>query len=125
MMVVHPSDINNYIYDSGSDDGILAWSTYVLQGLLIEYDKLFHIESSPEDKEMLDNLNVFVSLILPDINAGRTPDIEKHAARPPQPGLLFRVPYFIRISSMVFNNSVISKGFVRYFTAPSFSNLSS
>lgn len=38
---------------------------------LNEYDNLFHIESSPKDKEMLDNLNVFMSLILPDINAGK------------------------------------------------------
>lgn len=38
------------------------------------------IESSPKDKEILDNLNVFMSLILPDINAGLTLNIEKYAA---------------------------------------------
>jgi hypothetical protein len=47
---------------------------------LNEYDNLFHIESSPKDKKMVDNLNVFMSLILPDINAGVTPNIEKYAA---------------------------------------------
>jgi hypothetical protein len=45
------------------------------------YDKLFKIESSPEDTELMENMNVFMSLIIPDINAGRTPDIEKLAAK--------------------------------------------
>jgi len=48
---------------------------------LNEYDELFHIENSPEEKETLNTLNFFMSLILPDINAGRTPDIEKNAAK--------------------------------------------
>ncbi len=48
---------------------------------LVEYDKLFHVESSPEEKESMDNLNYFMSLILPDFNAGRVPDIEKLAAK--------------------------------------------
>ncbi len=47
---------------------------------LNEYEKLFHVESSPEEKASMDNLNYFMGLILPDINAGRTPDIEKFAA---------------------------------------------
>ena len=45
------------------------------------YDKLFQIVSSPEEKETLDNLDYFMSLIVPDINAGRIPDIEKNAAK--------------------------------------------
>ena len=48
---------------------------------LNEYDHLFHVESSPEEKESMDNLNYFMSLILPDFNAGRVPDIEKMAAK--------------------------------------------
>jgi hypothetical protein len=48
---------------------------------LNEYDNLFQVDTPPERKEMLDNLNYFMSLILPDINAGRTPDIEKNAAK--------------------------------------------
>lgn len=48
---------------------------------LFEYDKLFDVESSPEEKESLDNLNYFMSLILPDFNAGLEPDIEKLAAK--------------------------------------------
>ena len=30
---------------------------------------------------MMANINAFMSLILPDINAGRVPDIEKNAAK--------------------------------------------
>ncbi|MFA5815758.1 MAG: hypothetical protein WC865_09090 [Bacteroidales bacterium] len=48
---------------------------------LNEYDNLFQVDTPPERKEMLDNLNYFMSLILPDINAGRVPDIEKNAAK--------------------------------------------
>jgi hypothetical protein len=48
---------------------------------LNDYDNLFQVESSPEDKEMMANINAFMSLILPDINAGRVPDIEKNAAK--------------------------------------------
>ena len=45
------------------------------------YDKLFQIESSPEDTEMMAKINAFMSLILPDINAGRVPDIQTLAKR--------------------------------------------
>ena len=48
---------------------------------LNEYDKLFTIEPSAENKEFIDKLNIFTGLVLPDINAGREPDIEKHAAK--------------------------------------------
>ena len=48
---------------------------------LNEYDNLFQVKSSPEDTEMMANINAFMSLILPDINAGRVPDIEKNAAK--------------------------------------------
>ncbi len=47
---------------------------------LNQYDNLFEVDTPPEQKEMLDNLNYFLSLVLPDINAGRVPDIEKYAA---------------------------------------------
>lgn len=46
-----------------------------------KYDHLFHIDTPPKDKEFIDKMNVFMGLILPDINAGRTPDIEKLAAK--------------------------------------------
>ncbi|MEA1878603.1 MAG: hypothetical protein U9N86_17310 [Bacteroidota bacterium] len=47
---------------------------------LNNYDHLFHVDTPPKDQEVLDNLNAFMRMILPDINAGRKPDIEKHAA---------------------------------------------
>lgn len=46
---------------------------------LNDYDHLFHIDTPPKDQEVLDNLNAFMRMILPDINAGRKPDIEKLA----------------------------------------------
>ena len=49
--------------------------------VLNEYDGLFHIESSPEEKEEIAKLNAFMQLILPDINAGRKPDIESMAKK--------------------------------------------
>lgn len=47
---------------------------------LNDYDHLFHIDTPPKDQKVLDNLNAFMRMILPDINAGRKPDIEKLAA---------------------------------------------
>ena len=49
---------------------------------LNEYDHLFQEETSPADQEQIDKLNAFMGLVLPDINAGRQPDIEimAHAA---------------------------------------------
>lgn len=40
------------------------------------YEKLFATESSPEVKEELEKMNLFLRLALPAINAGRKPDIE-------------------------------------------------
>jgi hypothetical protein len=44
---------------------------------LIKYEKLFSKETSPAVKNELEKLNQFISLALPDINAGRIPDIDK------------------------------------------------
>ena len=49
--------------------------------VLNEYEDLFHIESSEETKKAVADLNTFVALVLPDINAGRTPDIEASAKK--------------------------------------------
>lgn len=49
--------------------------------VLNEYEGLFHIESSEQEKEVVDNLNDFIALVLPDINAGRKPDIEAAAGK--------------------------------------------
>jgi hypothetical protein len=48
---------------------------------LDEYDKLFHKESSEEVKRELDKVNAFMAMVLPDINAGRKPDIDELARK--------------------------------------------
>jgi len=48
---------------------------------LNEYDALFSKETSEESFEELDKVNRFLALLMPDINAGRKPDIEKLAKR--------------------------------------------
>lgn len=40
------------------------------------YEKLFTAQSSPEVKEELEKMNLFLQLALPAINAGRKPDVE-------------------------------------------------
>ncbi len=48
---------------------------------LNEYENLFSKETSQPDKENLDKLNALLKFVLPDINAGREPDIEFLAAK--------------------------------------------
>lgn len=48
---------------------------------LNEYDHLFEIESSSENKESVDKINKLLKLALPDINAGRKPNIEELARK--------------------------------------------
>lgn len=45
-----------------------------------EYENLFVKESTPEEEETLEALNRFIELIMPEINYGRKPDIDKMAA---------------------------------------------
>ncbi len=49
--------------------------------VLNEYEELFRERSDPKSKKAIDDINAFVSLVLPDINAGRVPDIEKAARK--------------------------------------------
>ncbi len=49
--------------------------------VLNKYDTLFHIESSKEVQGELDKVNAFITMVLPDINAGRKPDIEELAKK--------------------------------------------
>ena len=44
--------------------------------VLNEYEELFHVEPDEEKQEIVDKMNAFMALVLPDINAGRVPDIE-------------------------------------------------
>ncbi len=49
--------------------------------VLNEYEGLFTEETDPKSQMAVDDINAFVSLVLPDINAGRVPDIEKAARK--------------------------------------------
>lgn len=44
-------------------------------------EHLFTKATSPEIQGNIDKIYVFIGLILPDINAGRKPDIQKFAAK--------------------------------------------
>jgi hypothetical protein len=46
-----------------------------------EYEDLFSKETSPVVQENLDKLNTFLGLVMPDINAGRVPDIKALAVK--------------------------------------------
>ena len=45
--------------------------------LLNEYHDLFQEDPDPESEKVLEEINAFIALVLPDINAGRVPDIEE------------------------------------------------
>jgi len=47
--------------------------------VLSNYDHLFEQETSQEDQERLDKINKLLGLVMPDINAGKEPDIESYA----------------------------------------------
>ncbi len=46
-----------------------------------EYEDLFQVELPQEEKSAVDDLNAFMALVLPDINASRMPDIEAAARK--------------------------------------------
>lgn len=48
---------------------------------LNEYEDLFSRETSASDKEAMDKLNIFLGLVIPDINTGRKPDIQTLASK--------------------------------------------
>ena len=80
--------INQFGYEFSQDPDIrVNMSMLITAGKILKkklelnpYENLFHVDTPPEDKEFLDRMNTFMRSILPDINTGRTPDIEKHAA---------------------------------------------
>jgi hypothetical protein len=49
--------------------------------ILNRYNKLFHVDAPQEKNEEIEKLNAFIKLVLPDINAGRQPDIEAMAKK--------------------------------------------
>ncbi len=81
--------LNKYGYDFPDDPFVRVNLTMVSTASdilkkkidLIKYEKLFSKKSSPAEKENLDRLNMLIGLALPDINAGREPDIESLAVK--------------------------------------------
>jgi hypothetical protein len=49
--------------------------------VLNEYLELFQEESDPGKDKMIEDINAFIALVMPDINAGITPDIEAAARK--------------------------------------------
>lgn len=49
------------------------------QIMLSEYEGLFAKNTTPESKRSIDDLNFFMNIVLPDINAGIEPDIDAAA----------------------------------------------
>ncbi|MEA3460275.1 MAG: hypothetical protein U9R49_00260 [Bacteroidota bacterium] len=49
--------------------------------VLNEYLDLFQLDSDPDKDKVLEDINAFIALVLPDINAGLVPDIEEAARK--------------------------------------------
>ena len=49
--------------------------------VLNEYEDLFQVEPDEEKQEEIDEINEFMDIVVPDINAGRMPDIEAAARK--------------------------------------------
>jgi hypothetical protein len=81
--------LNMYGYDFSNDPFVRVNLTMVRTASdilkknidLLKYENLFSKENSPAEKENLDKLNLLLKLALPDINAGREPDIKSLAIK--------------------------------------------
>jgi len=81
--------LNEYGFDFSADPfqrvnlSMLSTSADILKRKigLNEYENMFSKETSQPEKENLDKLNQLLKLVLPDINAGREPDLESLAAK--------------------------------------------
>jgi hypothetical protein len=81
--------LNEYGYSFSSDPFIrvnlsmISTASDILKRKirLTEYEGLFSKETSPVVKENIDKLNKFLGLVMPEINAGREPDIKKLAVK--------------------------------------------
>jgi hypothetical protein len=81
--------LNKYGYDFSEDPFIRVNLTMVTTASdilkkkldLMEYEKLFSRKSSPAEEENLEKMNLLLKYVIPDINAGREPDIESLAAK--------------------------------------------
>jgi hypothetical protein len=82
-------NLNEYGYDFFKEPSlrlnlsIMTTASDILKKKIIlnEYEHLFTKETSPEEQKSMDKINEFIGLILPDINAGRKPDILKFASQ--------------------------------------------
>jgi hypothetical protein len=76
--------LNQHGIDIPADPGVrvrptmLVTAEQILKKVILfnPYDDLFQEESTPESKAEVDKLNILLGLALPEINAGRKPDIE-------------------------------------------------
>jgi hypothetical protein len=81
--------INTYGYDFSEEPFVCVNPTMISTAAdifkkkidLVEYEKLFSKQRTPDEKKNLDKLNVFLESVLPDLNAGREPNIEALAAK--------------------------------------------
>jgi hypothetical protein len=73
-----------------SDDPFLSVNTSMLvttgnilqkKIVLNEYEELFHVEQDEENKKVIEEMNAFIALVLPDIHAGRMPGIAAAARK--------------------------------------------
>jgi len=60
---------------------MLSTASEILKKTIVlnEYLDLFEEASDPEKEKVLEDINAFIALVLPDINAGKQPDIEEAA----------------------------------------------
>ncbi len=49
--------------------------------VLNEYLDMFQVETDPDSEKVVEDMNAFIALVLPEINAGITPDIEEAARK--------------------------------------------
>ncbi len=83
------NELNKYGYTFSTDPflrvnlSMLTISSDILKRNIRvnEYDDRFTKETPPSDREVIDKLNRFMELVLPEINAGRQPDIEELALK--------------------------------------------
>jgi GH24 family phage-related lysozyme (muramidase) len=81
--------LNSFGYDLYPDPdiritmamGITATKVLKREIQLNEYDSLFKKDQPIADKEAIEKLNSFLAMVLPDINAGRKPDIKSIARK--------------------------------------------
>ena len=83
------SGVNVFGYDFSTEPflsvsvSMVATARDILQKKIVvnEYEDLFRVEPDEGKQEVIDEMNAFMKLVLPDINAGRMPDVEAAARK--------------------------------------------